>query len=300
MIERAVFSYCNNEESFNNKAGFKYYSDFLFSMAFATELAGRHFKEVHVVTSTWGEKILKAAGIRATEFSTELDGMKHISKWWWAYGKLIAENLQTKPFVHIDNDVFLWKPLPKRILEARLCFQSKEQMNIPNYKWYDVLKPCWNAAQIRPQTIVDNEVTDYVYNCGISGGWDLKFFKEWIQCSSEYIFAQENQKTFFDDFRQVLMHQNLFHEQYFAAALIKAHNLRGEVQVIADEVKDLLPATNRGYTHLWGVTKTNQETMSKVRANLRKESPKTFVKVSDFINNYLVTECRKEIEIGAR
>jgi hypothetical protein len=300
MIERAVFSYFNPEESFKNKAGFKYYSDFLYTMSLATELAGRHFKEVHLVTSAWGEKVLKTAGIKATEYSTELEEMKHISKWFWAYGKLIAYNTQTKPFVHIDNDVFLWKPLQNRVLSARLCFQSKEQMNIPNYKWYDVLRPCWNKALVRPEVVVQNEITDFVYNCGICGGHDLGFFKDWIKCSTEYLLAPENHELFTGEFREILQHQNLFHEQYFAASLIKAKGLRQEVEVIADKVEDLVKASNNGYTHLWGVTKTEQETMLKVRKRLQKEFPAVFNKVTDFVNNYLINECRREEEIVVR
>jgi len=294
MIQRVVFSYFNPDESFTNKAGFYTYSDFLYTMALATELAGRHFQEVHIVTNSWGEKVLKSAGIRATEYTTELDTLKGIPKWFWAYGKLIAYNLQTKPFIHIDNDVFLWKALPDRVLQAELCFQSKEQMNIPNYKWYDVLRPCWSKAVVRPQVIKDNEITDFVYNCGICGGYNLEFFKEWIKVSSEYIFAPENQKVFFEDFKLVQMHQNLWHEQYFAACLIKAHDMRARVQVIADNVEDLVKVTNNGYTHLWGTTKTNQQTMLKVRTRLRRENPQLYDKVTSFVNNYLFNECQTE------
>jgi hypothetical protein len=260
----------------------------------ATHLAQRHFKTVHIVTSTWGAKILKHAGVPHTEMTTELDIMKKASSWFWAYGKLLAYNLQTEPFVHVDNDVFLWKPLPDRVLNADLCFQSKEFLSIPNYKWYDVLKPCWNAAPTRPQAIIDNEITDFVYNCGICGGHNLGFFKQWIGCSAEYIFAPDNQALFFETYKDILMHQNLFHEQYFAAALIKANNLRDRVQVITDDAENLVRDSNNGYTHLWGGCKTDQQgVMRKVKARLLKECPELYARVDSFVNNYLF-ECPKD------
>jgi hypothetical protein len=300
MITRAVFSYYNAEESFSNKAGFAHFMDFLYTMALAVHLAGRHFESVQVVTSTWGARVLKKAGVTATEFDTRLDVMKteKVSRWWWAYAKLLAYSYQTGPFVHIDNDVLLWQPLPQRILNARLCFQSKELMNQPFYMWYNLLKPCWRQAKVRPQIIVDDEVTDFVYNCGICGGHDLAFFKEWLQCSAKYIFAPENHDLFFNKFKNVLMHQNLFDEQYFAAALVKAHNLRGQVELITDDVTSpTWKLNNKTYSHIWGATKTNELIMNKVKARLHRDAPAIYDQVTAFANNYLFNECQKDIRV---
>ena len=43
-----------------------------------------------------------------------------------ALGKLIAYSIQDGPFVHIDNDVFLWKPLPQELLQAPVFAQCPE------------------------------------------------------------------------------------------------------------------------------------------------------------------------------
>jgi hypothetical protein len=299
MITRAVFSYFNAEESFSNKAGFNQFSDFLYTMALATLLANRHFNKVQIITSAWGEKLLKQVGIQATEYNTTLDAIKSISPWFWAYGKLMAYSQQTEPFVHIDNDVFLWKPLPQRISEAEYCFQSKEFMNVSSYKWYDVLKPCWNSAPVKPSVIVDNKVTDYAHNCGICGGHDLNYFKEWVKTSAEYIFAPENQDTFFKEYKNILMHQNLWHEQYFGSSLILSMGKRCKTEVISDNVCDLVKASNEGYTHLWGGIKKRPDVMIRVRKRLLKESPVLFEQVTAFINDYLPEVCPKDEVIEA-
>ena len=271
MIQKAVFSYFNSDESYTNKCGFHKYSDFIFTTVLAILCASRHFKEVQFFSTTWGVELFKQFKLPITSYSAKLNSMKNVSRFFWAYGKLIAYCEQKKPFVHIDNDVFLWKPLPDYILNARLCFQSHEPFNAEGYKYYNKLKACWREAPVRPQVIVDNEVTDFAYNCGICGGSDLKFFKEWKKCSEGYIFAHENENLFYGDFAEMLIHQNLFHEQYFAASLIKKHNLRGEVKVLHENAMAIngdVPKENPKYTHLWGTTKKDDGKMAKVRMTL--------------------------------
>lgn len=271
MIKRAVFSYFNTSESFGNKCGFAKFSDFLFTTALSIYCASKHFPEVQFVSSTWGVNLFKQLGLPITEYSNSLDDTKGISSFFWAYGKLIAYCEQTKPFVHIDNDVFLWHPLPDKILNAKLCFQSHEPFEKDGYKYYNMLRPCFDEASVKPQAVVDNPVYDYAYNCGICGGNDLRIFKEWKKCSEQYIFARENQQLFFVKYEDVLIHQNLFHEQYFLACLIKKHGLRSKVRVLAKDAmqinKDFDPEKPH-YTHIWGTTKKDDGKMAKVRLTL--------------------------------
>jgi hypothetical protein len=253
MIKRAIFSYLNSEESFSNKGGFIRFGDLLFSTALAVYAARRQFDEVIMVSTDWGIDLFKSIDLPVTGYSNALNPIKNISKYFWAYGKIIAYAEQNVPFVHIDNDFYLWGPLPSRILNAQLCFQSHEPFNLPGYRYYQMLKTPWNDAPIKPIVIKNNEITDYAYNCGICGGHNLDFFEEWKKCSAEYIFAKENQNIFFKKHANVLIHQNLFHEQYFAACLTKKFNLRDQVEVIAPDVNDINNFVR--CTHLWGNTK---------------------------------------------
>jgi len=270
MIKKAVFSYFNADESFGNNCGFARYRDFLYTTSLSILCASRVFKEVQFISTDWGVDVFTEIGIPVTDYSTKLNEIKDISKYFWAYGKLLAYTEQTKPFVHIDNDVFLWEPLPRKILMAKLCFQSLEPFDAQGYQYYNQLKECWNMAKVRPQVIVDNEVTDFAYNCGICGGNDVEFFKEHRECSAEYIFAPENQNLFFRKFRDMAIHQNLFHEQYFIASLIQKHDMRKSVRVLSDNAMDI-PGKFK-YTHLWGTTKTDRGMMARVQIRLREES----------------------------
>jgi hypothetical protein len=240
---------------------------------------------VQFFSTTWGVDLFKQLKLPITSYSAKLNSIRNISRFFWAYGKLIAYTEQRKPFVHIDNDVFLWRPLPKEILNARLCFQSHEPFDIDGYKYYNQLKECWNQAPVRPQSIVDNEVDDFAYNCGICGGHDLKFFKEWKKCSEEYIFAPANEQLFYGDFAELLVHQNLFHEQYFLSSLIKKNNLRKEVVVLnkdAMAINHECPKETPRYTHLWGTTKKDGGRMAKVRMTIFYMNRPLFDRIDDF------------------
>jgi hypothetical protein len=287
MIKKAVFSYFNTDESFGNNCGFAKYSDFLYTTSLSILCASRLFKEVQFISSDWGVKLFSDINLPVTSYSNKLNEMTTVSKYFWAYGKLLAYCEQTKPFVHLDNDVFLWEPLPKRILTAPLCFQSLEPFDMPGYQYYNQLKECWVIAPVRPQTIVDNEVTDFAYNCGICGGNDLSLFQEHRELSAEYIFAPENQKLFFRRFRDMAVHQNLFHEQYFLACLIKKYGMRDKVQVLSENAMDI-PGKLK-YTHLWGTTKTDPGTMARVQLRLRKEDKALFERVEEYCIKHNLT-----------
>ena len=279
MIERAVFSYFNPEQSYLNRCGYSRFSDFLYATGLAVSLASKHFKEVVMVGTTWGNKMFRDIGLPVTRYSERIDEARKVSKWFWAYGKLLAYIDQDKPFVHIDNDVFLWDPLPPRILKAELCFQSHEPMNLVGYKYYNMLKPCFRDCPVKPIQIVENEVTDFAYNCGICGGHRLEFFKEWIECSKKYISDPRNQNMFFVKYRDVLIHQNLFHEQYFAASLIKMHGLRNKVVVIHPDAM-AIPQVLR-YTHLWGTAKKTGK-MRMVIIHLQRVNKPLFLRIRDY------------------
>jgi hypothetical protein len=280
MIERAVFSYFNADESFGNNCGFASYRDFLTSTALSLLLAKKHFKEVQMISTNWGNDLFQNLEFPITEYSNKLENIRYIPPAFWAYGKLVAYTEQPKPFVHLDNDVFLWDPLPQRILDARLCFQSQEPFNQRGYHYYNILKYCWEDAVVRPEKIDNNEVFDFAYNCGICGGWDLYFFKEWRELSAQYIFALENQELFFEKWAPILKHQNLFHEQYFAACLIQAYKLRDQVEILAPVAMDI-PKTYK-YSHIWGTTKTEGKWIAGIRQKLFQMDRHLYKKVEMF------------------
>jgi hypothetical protein len=283
MINKAVFSYFNTQ-GLNNTSGFLTFRDMLGSTVLAMLTANKHFSKVEFVTNKFGEKIVEVLKIPVS-VSLKLEEMNEVSPYFWAYAKILATSSQNEPFVHIDNDAYLFSGLPQRMKNADIVFQSKEFMDRPGYGWYDVLKPCWKDAPVKPKDIVS--VTDYAYNCGICGGNNIDFFKLHRKVSSEYIFAPENQTLFFEKHKEVLIHQNLFHEQYFIASLIKSLKLRNKVEVFADNIEGI-NTNGISYCHLWGLSKRNHKNINKMWARLNKDFPVYYNKIKDLNLNLLI------------
>jgi len=99
----------------------------------STDLVKKHYNEVYLITDLEGEKFLKH--LNFTKIYTVLDKVpKFKNKVLWSLSKIYAYRFIAKnfnSFCHIDHDVFLWKPIPKFLIESSVFLQS-----------YDV--PLWN------------------------------------------------------------------------------------------------------------------------------------------------------------
>ena len=277
MINKAIFSYFN-PNGISNTSGFNSFKDMCASMVLAVLTAKKHFQRVELITNDFGKSIFIDKLRLPIQYSLKLNEMDKVSSYFWAYGKILATSSQNEPFIHIDNDAFLFTGLPKRMSEADLIFQSKEPMDKPGYGFYDILRPCFREAKVKPKEIVP--ITDYAYNCGICGGNNFNFFKLHQKCSSEYIFAPENQDLFFKKYKDILIHQNLFHEQYFLASLIKANKLRDKVELFADDINDI-NKNGVSYCHLWGLSKRNETMIKKMYQRLNKDFPEFYSRVKN-------------------
>jgi len=101
---------------------------YLMSFVLSLENAKQHFKETRLITDSIGAAMLvDEIGLEFDQVSVELDFLNNQYGFdWWNLGKLHAYRIQDKPFIHLDNDVFLWKPLPTTLLEAPVFAQNPE------------------------------------------------------------------------------------------------------------------------------------------------------------------------------
>lgn len=99
----------------------------LLAWGLSVRLAKRLFPETMLVTDTPGKALLvDSLGLSFTHVSTDLDELRRCNPGWWSLGKLAAYRIQQQPFVHLDTDVFLWKPLPSDLLAAPVFAQCPE------------------------------------------------------------------------------------------------------------------------------------------------------------------------------
>lgn len=89
----------------------------------------------------------------------------NLPKCFWSASKLIALSLMNEPCIHIDNDLFLTKPISEDFLKNDIvCFHDELFVN----KWVNSLQ---NLFKIHPEQCLGSQPISY--NCGIIGGKDI-------------------------------------------------------------------------------------------------------------------------------
>jgi hypothetical protein len=176
---RAVWSYWTRPYRARTGWGFRSEIEHLASWALSVWTAACHFSETLLVTDRAGADLLvDGLGLRFSAVRVELDSLAAPLGLWNA-GKLQAARVAAgmgDPFVHVDADLFLWKPLPDRILRAPLLgeslyrtsdFVSVDQCGRAIEAAGGALPAAWGRA-------------DQSVACGVFGGADLDTIGEWL------------------------------------------------------------------------------------------------------------------------
>jgi hypothetical protein len=254
-------------------------------------LARRYYRETVLVTDKAGAAFLvDQLGLPFTHVSTDLEQIRKADAGWWALGKLLAYSLQDEPFVHLDTDVFLWKPLPPRVAEAAVFGQCPE-----NYHSIDQ----WCG----PRTIEDVFARHGLKlpeewhwsrarwgdrfceaNCGIAGGTRVDFLRYYARLALDIILKPEHAPAWAelpgkDGFNQIM-------EQFLLAACVEYHQLHPDSRHRGIHIRYLFPTIDQafdpaqsarvGFTHLCGDLKANAFVADRLEQRVKREDPKFY------------------------
>lgn len=141
------------------------------------------------------------------------------SDWFYCWPKIITYRDQKDPFIHVDNDIFMWDQLPRELKDAPLVAQhlerdskfyidvynqiTKDKINIPDY-----IKTCYEGIFVNS------------YNAGLLGGNDLSFIQEYL--SEIKSFIDNNALQISSSERRFLY--NVVFEQWLYYGMTKKHN----------------------------------------------------------------------------
>jgi hypothetical protein len=124
---RAVWSFWSKPFQRRGQRTWTSAAHHLYAWVLSVETAKQHYAETQLYTDDAGAQLLvEKLGLRFSQVSTALNVLAGTDPDWWALGKLYTYGLQDAPFVHIDNDAFLWKPLPERLTHAAVFAQNPE------------------------------------------------------------------------------------------------------------------------------------------------------------------------------
>jgi hypothetical protein len=238
--------------------------DHWLSWVVSVQAASRHYADTLLVTDSAGRKVLvDQLGLPFAEVSTELDRLGERDPGWWMLGKLVAYSLQTAPFVHVDSDVFLWKPLPAHLSAAPVLTQNPEYHQKSQYGIEEIeaaVRAGEGAVPAEWEWACSLDHVVRVENCGILGGQDVAFLRHYALAAIALIEGERNEAAL----RRLAVGfwHNCAVEQFLLAACIGFHGGWPDSPYRGVQVAHLFPSWTEandsnysarvGYTHLMG------------------------------------------------
>lgn len=228
----------------------------LYSWVVAVHQAKKYFDEVELITDSVSKPLFERLQLPFDSIRTDLDELINYPKHLWALGKVKAYQLQDRPFVHLDSDFFVMRPLRDDFLKADVGFQNVEPAEWFNYsyrKQYNELsKLKWKPEFFGIKGKNYDEWKDYAVNCGIYYCNNLEFNKRYTQAAFDWI----DKNSYFFKNRADGGYCLLF-EQYLAATYIEGMSLKASYMVDWDKLN-----TDAGFVHLWGGSKRENKNLN--------------------------------------
>lgn len=100
----------------------------------------------------------------------------------WALAKVFSYGIQTEPFIHVDNDIFIWTKFPERIENAGLCCQNFENLTSDYREGLSLVRDSHpsQTGLFHDLSLIHCDSAEYhSINAGILGGNDIDFINEY-------------------------------------------------------------------------------------------------------------------------
>ncbi|RFZ85163.1 hypothetical protein DYU05_06065 [Mucilaginibacter terrenus] len=205
----------------------------------------------------------------------------------WALAKLFVYNLQEKPFVHVDGDVYIWEAFKASYLKSELLAQN-EEYDLDESPYGDIyISSAYKF--LTSKTELPKEVKFYIaqckesgrfygYNTGVVGGYNLEFFREYTQSVFDYLHNNPQQVYEGKDMS--------FFEQFFFHSMASAKERKVSVlfepqpavspTAYAEMMQFNLVPLKEKFIHVVGIGKRNRVPAAQVAMRLKYEFPKHY------------------------
>ena len=301
-ITRSVWSFWTKPFETHKKSNWFSEKHHLFAWVLSLETARKYYPETALVTDDAGAKILvDGIGLEFDSVSLELNALQASDPEWWVLGKLWAYRIQKKPFIHLDNDVFLWKALPERVTSAPVLAQNPEY-----FVFGDNSAPFW---WYRPETFdaivksaggwLPKEWLWYVsrqgncaFCCGILGANQVDFINHYADTALQIAENPDNQTAL--SLIKEKPRDSVLIEQYFLAACIEYHKnfsdsafQNVDIQCLFQSPEEAFTPTKAqeaGYTHLIGDAKRDQDIAQRLEKRVARDYPHHYARCLQYLN----------------
>lgn len=240
------------------------------AFALSALLAREHVGPIDLVTDPKGKELLvDQIGIPYDRVTLDLESLSgKYGKDLWPMGKIKAYQVQTEPFLHIDGDLFLLRPLPQAVLESRITFQSMEGALL------DTKPGCYKIDRFQAQApwtpeswkwcLASTGNRQYAVNMGFYACQDLSLNRQY--CREAFEFADRPENREFIRSYPGGWEIGVAIEQFTAAAVCRMNGVVPNYLVREYQQSDW----NSGFVHLFWKQKRmaihNQEISSRLKA----------------------------------
>jgi uncharacterized protein DUF6734 len=269
---------------------------YIISFILSLGLVRRHEYHTVLVTDDKGADLLiSSIGLLFDEVTTQLNSLDSTDPTFWNSGKVLAYKLQMEPFVHLDNDVFLWAPLPSRLLQAPMIAQNPEFIN-EHRDYYRPFELENAVARVKNAQLPDEwrwcrallHEHQRSYNTGIYGGRDLGFIRH---CAELYSGIAYHPRI--NDIKQHLsnpsQHAGML-EMLLPGMCIDYHRGRqgspfshiDAATLFTDPEEACIAGEKIGYTHLLGASKKNPDLLGRLVARVSRDYPQQYKRCEEY------------------
>jgi hypothetical protein len=252
--------------------------------------ASRHYRDTMLVTDRAGKALLvDQLGLTFTHVLTDLERLRRVDPQWWTLGKLVAYGLQDGPFVHIDSDVFLWKPLPSRVADSPVFTQCLGYLPSDRHAGPRAIEWAFNATQIDlPRewrwTRSKDEGRFGLHNAGILGGTSVDFLRYYAQTAVDLVMRPEHSAAWMRSVDKIATAwASVIVEEFTLYALVEFHRTHPSSPHRRVSIEHLFPSWDAaydpeqsaelGYTHLIGDAKANPAVGKRIEERMEREDP---------------------------
>lgn len=245
------------------------------------------YDEVELVTDRKGYDILiNKLHLPYTSVQVCLNDIDHYYEGLWALGKIYTYSLQNKPFIHVDNDIFIWEKFPDRIESSQLIAQHFENNYSYNRKsFFDLIK-----RGIKYDDFMKPEKSSVINesNLGIVGGCNMEFFKDYTEKVFRFVNINYDVISRLSK-KDVSIVNNIF-EQYIYYSLAK--NKSCPIEYLLDGVSDSFKELVRfnsvphscKFVHVIGYHKQNSMLCYMMGQRLYYEYPEYYDRIVKYLN----------------
>lgn len=262
----------------------------LCAMAYSCLSIKKFYPNIELVTDSLGYNLLiEELSLPYSKVDLSLNNFD-VDPNLWALAKVYSYSLQQEPFIHVDNDIFIWGKFPSDIENSALCCQNFEQLSKDYSEGLSLLKKYISFSNSLFENLIYND--DYLNNCfavnaGILGGNNVDFIKFYSQYILDFYKTRKHE---FEKVGECVGLLNIILEQLSFGVLSKEKNINinclkhiADFDELINNIIDIYSTPIKTkYVHCLGNIKKDVFIAQQIEFHLKSQYPDYYDKINEY------------------